>query len=252
MKNKILYLISLVLCAAIAFSSCEKVGDENTSGTAATPSMQQSTASTAESVTVNAEPVPLAVGERMISFSVFKGKVHLGASERECFVRSAVILNEKLPFGVVMYFDVLDENGDILAFRKCSGYGFIAADMSEETPSKFLFYSVSALENGMFEARAELIYFDDRDRLTAEPTGTLSAYALDGSYSFKGNADDAVSMAGCADSFAVLADRTFDFLNGGDFEVIAKSVPADEDPINFAKELDAEKFKSMYERIYNK
>ena len=128
----------------------------------------------------------------------------------------------------------------------------IAADMSEETPSKFLFYSVSALENGMFEARAELIYFDDRDRLTAEPTGTLSAYALDGSYSFKGNADDAVSMAGCADSFAVLADRTFDFLNGGDFEVIAKSVPADEDPINFAKELDAKKFKAMYERIYNK
>ncbi len=279
MKNKILSLISLILCALLALSACGKVNDEDASfntATSATTTTSQSTQNTEAMVIENAEPISLSAGEKLLSSSVFKGRVHFGGKERECFVRSAVILNEKLPFGTVMYLDVLDEEGDILAFRKCSGYGFIAADMSEGTPSKFLFYSVMALGNGMFEARAELLYFDDRDRLTAEPTGTLSAYALDGSYSFKGDADDAVSMAGCADSFAVLADRTFDFLNSGAFSSVVissndiftgrtgfnmafTSAPSkefllsdDTDMMNFVRNLNVDKFKAMYENIYNK
>ena len=248
MKNKILYLISLILCAAIAFSSCVKGDAENTSGTKAT---SQTSQSTSESFAANAEPIALSAGERLLSSSVFKGKVHLGGNERECFVRSAVILNEKLPFGAVMYLDVLDENGDILIFRKCSGYGFIAADMKKETPSEFLFYSVMALENGMFGAKTELISFDDRDRLTAESTGKISSFYHDGSYGFKGDAGDEFSMVGCAESFKILSDRTLDFLNSGDFEMIAKSVPNGENPISFAKEFDAENFKALYEKIYN-
>lgn len=246
MKNKILYLISLILCAAIAFSSCVKGDAENTSGTKAT---SQTSQSTSESFAANAEPIALSAGERLLSSSVFKGKVHLGGNERECFVRSAVILNEKLPFGAVMYLDVLDENGDILIFRKCSGYGFIAADMSKETPSKFLFYSVVALENGMFEAKTELISFDDRDRLTAESTGTLAAYHQGAGYSFNGDAGDELSMVGCAESFKILSDRTLDFLNSEDFEMLVTSIPTDEDLIDYIRELDVEKFKTLYEKI---
>lgn len=249
---KTIMLIVFILVSTILICACEKEDAENTSATKATLQTSQSMQSVTESVIVNAEPIPLSDGEKMVSSSAFKGKVHLGGNERECFVRSAVILTEKLPFGAVMYLDVLDETGDILVFRKCSGYGFIAADMSEETPSKFLFYSVMALENGIFEAKTELISFDDRDRLTAEPTGELRAYHHDGGFSFKGDASDDVSMAGCADSFVVLADRTLEFLNGGDFEVISKSIPSDNDPLNFVKELDVETFKAMYERTYNK
>lgn len=251
-KLSFVSLIILILVSALLLCACGKEDAENTSSTNATSQILQSMQSSTDNIIVNAEPIPLSEGEIMVSSSAFKGRVHLGGSERECFMRSAVILNEKLPFGAVMYFDVLDENGDILVFRKCSGYGFVAADMSEETPSKFLFYSVMALENGMFEAKTELIFFDDRDRLTAESTGTLSAYHQGSSYSFKGDANDDVSMAGCADSFTVLADKTLEFLNGGDFEVISQSISSDEDPINFVKELDVETFKAMYERTYNK
>ena len=249
---KTIMLIALVLVSALLLCACGKEDAENTSSTNATSQISQSMQSSTDNIIVTAEPIPLSDGEKMVSSSAFKGRVHLGGNERECFVRSAVILNEKLPFGAMMYFDVLDETGDILVFRKCSGYGFIAADMSEKTPSKFLFYSVMALENGIFEAKTELISFDDRDRLTAEPTGELRAYHHDGGFSFKGDASDDVSMAGCADSFAVLADRTLEFLNGGDFEVISKSISSDEDPINFVKELDVQTFKAMYEKTYNK
>ena len=219
MKNKILYLISLILCAAIAFSSCVKGDAENISGTKAT---SQTSQSTSESFAANAEPIALSAGERLLSSSVFKGKVHLGGNERECFVRSAVILNEKLPFGAVMYLDVLDENGDILIFRKCYG---------------------------MFEAKTELISFDDRDRLTAESTGTLSAYHQGAGYSFNGDAGDELSMVGCAESFKILSDRTLDFLNSEDFEMLVTSIPTDEDLIDYIRELDVEKFKTLYEKI---
>ncbi len=280
MKNKLFYCFLLVLC--IIFTSCSQkdiTTSENTASASrdeqtATSAALQTTASADESIAANAEQIPLSSTERIASSSFFKGSVYLNGAERELLFRSAVILNEKLPFGAVMYLDVLDETGKIIFFRKCSGYGFIAADMKKETPSEFLFYSVTALENGMFEARTELIYFDDRDRLTAEPTGKLSAYVLDGSYSFKGDANDAVSMAGCADNFVVLADRTLEFLNGGDFslavvslndmftgglgfDMALTSVPSKElllnnDMMNFVRSLNVDKFKTMYEKAYNK
>ena len=171
-------LIAIISSAALLLCSCGEVSTTGSAGisqTNATTSNSIATSTSAQSTvqtsatTENIGGIPSGFepaapniygGYEIISQALFMGKISVDGDFEERIMRAALVRREGMLNDTMMYIDVLDDDGSVIASTMSGGYGFIAVSTAKNGGTSILRYSFNATGE-RFELRTFITEFSN-------------------------------------------------------------------------------------------